>query len=324
MEYRRCGASGLLLPLVSLGLWHNFGTAAKRSQMKKLLFTAIDCGITHFDVANNYGPLPGSAEANLGHFLQRDLKNLRDSLVISTKAGYEMWDGPYGNWGSKKHLIASIDQSLKRLNLPYVDIFYHHRMDLSTPLEETLQALDQIVKSGKALYIGLSNYDGSTMAKASIILQKQGTPYIINQNRYSILDKTIEKNGLKSEVLKQKKGLIAFSPLAQGLLSGRYLQEIPADSRMKTDGRFLNEGRLTPELLETLKALDLMARERGETLAQMALSYVASDKAVTSVLIGASKAEQIRENAGISVNAIFTDEERAKIDALASVAKPRA
>lgn len=245
LEYARCGKSGLKLPRVSLGLWHNFGDNNDFETMQKLCFTAFDNGITHFDLANNYGPPYGSAEINFGRILKQDLKKYRDELLISTKAGYDMWEGPYGNWGSRKYLIASLDQSLKRMGLEYVDIFYHHRMDKDTPLEETMGALNQIVQSGKALYVGLSNYDGETLAKASEILTQMHCPFIINQNRYSIFDRTIENNGLKKMAHKLNKGIIAFSPLAQGLLTDRYLKGIPEDSRIKTDGRFLKAEILT-------------------------------------------------------------------------------
>lgn len=317
MKYHRCGSSGLMLPEVSLGLWHNFGDTAVYENMKKLCFTAFDHGITHFDLANNYGPKPGSAEQNFGRILKEELGAYRDELIVSTKAGYEMWDGPYGNWGSRKYLLASLDQSLKRLGLDYVDIFYHHRMDPDTPLEETMGALDQAVKSGKALYAGLSNYDGPTMKKAYKILEELKCPFVINQNRYSIFDRTIEKNGLKDMAVKKKKGIIAFSPLAQGTLTDRYLNGIPADSRVKTDGRFLKESQLTEEKLSQIRALNEIAKERGETLSQMALKWVLKDGAVTSVLIGASKPQQILDNLKVLESAGFTQAELEKIDAAA-------
>ena len=243
MEYCRCGNSGLKLPAVSFGLWHNFGDDSDYENMKQLCFTAFDHGITHFDLANNYGPKYGSAEIHFGKILKEELNSYRDELLISTKAGYDMWDGPYGNWGSRKYLIASLDQSLKRLGLDYVDIFYHHRMDPDTPLEETMGALAQTVKSGKALYVGLSNYNGEKLAKASAILEDLKCPFVINQNRYSIFDRTIDQNGLKETAKRLKKGIIAFSPLAQGLLTNRYLNGIPSDSRVKKDGRFLKRER---------------------------------------------------------------------------------
>ena len=236
MQYNRCGKSGLLLPKVSLGLWHNFGSNGDYDNMKAMCFTAFDHGITHFDLANNYGPEPGSAEINFGRILKEDLGVYRDEMLISTKAGFDMWDGPYGNWGSKKYLTASLDQSLKRMGLEYVDIFYHHRMDPETPLEETMETLAQIVRSGKALYVGISNYDGVHMEKAATILKELHCPFIINQNRYSIFDRTIEKNGLKEAAVESGKGIIAFSPLAQGTLTNRYLNGIPSDSRIATDG----------------------------------------------------------------------------------------
>lgn len=314
MQYNRCGVSGLKLPAVSLGLWHNFGDTGNYDNMKAMCRTAFDHGITHFDLANNYGPAPGSAERNFGQILRDDLHPYRDELIISTKAGYDMWEGPYGNWGSRKYLIASLDQSLKRLGLEYVDIFYHHRMDPETPLEETMGALASIVKSGKALYVGLSNYDGPTLKKAAALLNDLRCPFIINQNRYSILDRGIEENGLKDASCELKKGIIAFSPLAQGLLTDRYLNGIPSDSRIAKDGRFLNESSLTPGRLSQLHALNELAAKRGQTLAGMALSWILKDKKVTSVLIGASKPEQITENLSILGHTDFTAQELQKID----------
>lgn len=305
LEYARCGKSGLKLPRVSLGLWHNFGDNNDFKTMQKLCFTAFDNGITHFDLANNYGPPYGSAEINFGRILKQDLKKYRDELLISTKAGYDMWEGPYGNWGSRKYLIASLDQSLKRMGLEYVDIFYHHRMDKDTPLEETMGALNQIVQSGKALYVGLSNYDGETLAKASEILTQMHCPFIINQNRYSIFDRTIENNGLKEMAHKLNKGIIAFSPLAQGLLTDRYLKGIPEDSRIKTDGRFLKAEILTEKKLMQIANLNEIAKQRGQTLAQMALAWILKDNIVTSVLIGASKPEQILMNLEAMDNIAF-------------------
>ena len=282
--------------------------------MKQLCFTAFDNGITHFDLANNYGPEPGSAETNLGRILKEELGAYRDELIISTKAGYTMWEGPYGDWGSRKYLLASLDQSLKRMGLEYVDIFYHHRMDPETPLEETMGALAQAVLSGKALYVGLSNYDGETLEKASAILQEMRCPFIINQNRYSIFDRGIEENGLKETAEKLEKGIIAFSPLAQGMLTNRYLNGIPSDSRVKTDGRFLNEASLTEERLTQIKNLNELAGQRGQTLAEMALSWILKDGQVTSVLIGASKPSQILDNIGALKNTSFSEEELKKID----------
>ena len=317
MEYRKCGESGLKLPTVSLGLWHNFGDNADYETMCKMCFAAFDHGITHFDLANNYGPAAGSAERNFGKILHEHMRAYRDEMIISTKAGYYMWAGPYGDRGSKKYLTASLDQSLKRMNLDYVDIFYHHRMDPDTPLYETMWALDSIVKSGKALYAGLSNYDGETMKQAADILNELHCPFVINQNRYSILDRTIEKNGLLESAIAKKKGLIIFSPLAQGLLTNRYLNGIPNDSRVKTDGRFLNEKSLTEEKLAKIKRLNAIAERRGQTLAQMALAWVYRVEGVTSVLIGASKPEQILENLKMTENLTFTKEELDEIDAIA-------
>lgn len=312
LEYARCGKSGLKLPRVSLGLWHNFGDNNDFKTMQKLCFTAFDNGITHFDLANNYGTPCGSAEINFGRILRQDLKKYRDELLISTKAGYDMWEGPYGNWGSRKYLIASLDQSLKRMGLEYVDIFYHHRMDKDTPLEETMGALNQIVQSGKALYVGLSNYDGETLAKASEI--QMHCPFIINQNRYSIFDRTIENNGLKEMAHKLNKGIIAFSPLAQGLLTDRYLKGIPEDSRIKTDGRFLKAEILTEKKLIQIANLNEIAKQRGQSLAQMALAWILKDNIVTSVLIGASKPEQILMNLEAMNNIAFSSEELKLID----------
>ena len=314
MQYNKCGESGLKLPAVSLGLWHNFGDNADYENMCKMCFTAFDNGITHFDLANNYGPEAGSAERNFGKILNEHLKSYRDEMVISTKAGYYMWQGPYGDLGSRKYLIASLDQSLKRMNVDYVDIFYHHRMDKDTPLYETMWALDQIVKSGKALYVGLSNYDGKTMKEASDILRELRCPFVINQNRYSIFDRTPEQNGIIDAAVTEKKGMIIFSPLAQGLLTERYLKGIPDDSRVKTDGRFLKEDSVSADYIEKAIRLNKIAKERGQTLAQMALSWVYAKEGVTSVLIGASKPQQIKENIGMANNSTFTKEELELID----------
>lgn len=313
MEYNRTGKSGLKLPMLSLGLWHNFGSTGNYENMKAMCFTAFDQGITHFDLANNYGPEPGSAEKNFGKIMRQEMYAYRDEMIISTKAGYEMWEGPYGNFGSRKYLLASLDQSLMRMDLEYVDIFYHHRMDPDTPLEETMGALDTAVKSGKALYAGLSNYDGETMKKACAILEDMRCPFVINQNRYSIFDRNIEKNGLKKAAVKEGKGIIAFSPLAQGLLTDRYLNGIPSDSRIQTDGRFLKEQTLE-EKIGQIRALNEIALQRGQSLAQMALSWVMKDGDVTSVLIGASRPEQILDNCGIVGHVHFSDEELKKID----------
>lgn len=312
--YNRCGASGLKLPAVSLGLWHNFGDTARYDNMKALCFTAFDNGITHFDLANNYGPEAGSAEKNFGKIMREELRSYRDELIISTKAGYTMWDGPYGDWGSRKYLLSSLDQSLKRMGLDYVDIFYHHRPDPETPLEETMGALASAVNSGKALYVGLSNYDGERLKKAAEILKELHCPFIINQNRYSIFDRTIEHNGLKETAAELKKGIIAFSPLAQGMLTDRYLKGIPEDSRIKTDGRFLTSSAVIEERLAQVKALSKIAESRGQTLAEMALAWVLKDSAVTSVLIGASKPSQILDNIKAVNNTSFTREELDEID----------
>lgn len=314
MKYHHCGNSGLQLPEISLGLWHNFGDTAAYENMKQLCFTAFDHGITHFDLANNYGPQPGSAELNFGRIIKEELKSYRDELIISTKAGYEMWDGPYGNWGSRKYLLASLDQSLRRLSIEYVDIFYHHRMDPDTPLEETMGALDQAVKSGKAIYAGLSNYNGAMLEKACEILEDLRCPFVINQNRYSIFDRTIEDNGLKEMAVAKKKGIIAFSPLAQGMLTDRYLDGIPFDSRVRTDGRFLKEDQISGEKIAQIRALKEIAESRDESLAQMALKWVLRDGAVTSVLIGASKPQQIVDNLKVLESTDFTQEELRKID----------
>lgn len=316
MAYNRCGNSGLKLPAVSLGLWHNFGDTSSYETMKQICFTAFDNGITHFDLANNYGPEPGSAEKNFGRILKEDLGQYRDELIISTKAGYDMWPGPYGNWGSRKYLLASLDQSLERMGLEYVDIFYHHRMDLETPLEETMGALAQAVTSGKALYVGLSNYDGETLERATAILEDLRCPFIINQNRYSIFDRTIENNGLKETAARLGKGIIAFSPLAQGLLTNRYLNGIPEDSRIMTDGRFLKKEALTEERLQQIRNLNGIAAGRGQTLAEMALSWVLRDGIVTSVLVGASRPGQVLDDIRAIQNVEFSQEELAKIDSV--------
>ena len=314
MVYRRCGRSGILLPAVSLGLWHNFGSVDVFSNFIQIAHAAFDHGVTHFDLANNYGPAYGSAEENFGRILKKGLGAYRDEMIISTKAGYDMWPGPYGNWGSRKYLIASLDQSLKRLGLDYVDIFYHHRMDPETPLEETMEALAQIVRSGKALYVGLSNYNGEKLTQAEAILKELHCPFIINQNRYSIFDRTVEQNGLKETAAKLHKGIIAFSPLAQGMLTDRYLHGIPEDSRIRTDGRFLKENALTQERLGQIRKLNGLAAERGQTLAEMALAWVLKDGIVTSVLIGASRPAQILDNIKALENTHFTEEELRIID----------
>lgn len=319
MQYNRCGKSGLKLPIVSLGLWHNFGDISSYDNMKQMCFTAFDNGITHFDLANNYGPESGSAEKHFGMILKEHFAPYRDELIISTKAGFDMWEGPYGDWGSRKYLIASLDQSLKRMGLDYVDIFYHHRMDPDTPLEETMGALDQIVKSGKALYAGLSNYDGETMKKACEILNNLRCPFIINQNSYNIFNRTIENNGLKKAARESGKGIISFSPLAQGMLTDRYLNGIPTDSRVMTDGRFLHKEQLGEDRISVIRKLNDLASKRGETLAQMALKWVVKDSDVTSVLIGASKPQQILENLKVMQAADFSDEELKLIDDICGI-----
>jgi len=308
MKFRKCGKSGLMLPEVSLGLWHNFGDTGNFENMKAMCFTAFDNGITHFDLANNYGPEPGSAEKNFGRILKEYFKPYRDEMIISTKAGYTMWNGPYGDGGSRKYLIASLDQSLERMGLDYVDIFYHHRMDPNTPLEETMEALSQIVRSGRALYVGLSNYDGQTLAKAESILKELHVPFIINQNRYNIFTRTIEENGLKSNSASLGKGIICFSPLAQGLLTDRYIKDIPEDSRIKTDGRFLKEKNVE-ENREKILRLNEIAKSRNQTLAEMALAWLLKDDDITSVLIGASKPSQILDNIKAIENTSFTADE---------------
>ena len=314
MDYKRCGRSGLKLPAVSLGLWHNFGSYDSYENSRKMCETAFDLGITHFDLANNYGPEYGSAERNFGTILKHSLGVYRDEMIISTKAGFDMWEGPYGDGGSRKYLMASIDQSLLRMGLSYVDIFYHHRPDPETPLEETMGALAQAVQSGKALYVGLSNYDGATMQQACAILKELHCPFVINQNCYSMLNRTIEQNGLLDACAEEQKGLIVFSPLAQGLLTDRYLHGIPADSRMRTDGRFLNEKQLTPERLQLLQKLQAAAQARGEKLAQLAMHWILRQPAVTSVLIGASKPEQVQDALEMVQQAPLTDADIQEIE----------
>lgn len=314
MRYKRCGKSGLMLPLVSLGLWHNFGDNGNFDNMKDMCHTAFNHGITQFDLANNYGPEPGAAERNFGKILKEDFLPYRDEMIITTKAGYTMWDGPYGDWGSRKYLMASLDQSLKRMGLEYVDIFYHHRMDPNTPLEETMEALAQIVRSGKALYVGLSNYDGPTLERAEKILSELHVPFVINQNRYNIFDRKIEENGLKETAARLEKGIICFSPLAQGVLTDRYLDGVPADSRVRTDGRFLKEAALDQEKMEKVRKLNAVAARRGQTLAEMALAWILKDGIVTSVLIGASRPAQILDNIKAIDHLTFSEEELQEID----------
>ncbi len=314
MTYNHVGRSGLKFPAVSLGFWHNFGSSGNYDTMKAMCRTAFDHGITQFDLANNYGPVYGSAETNAGRILAEDFKPWRDELVITSKAGYDMWPGPYGNWGSRKYLVASCDQSLKRLGLDYVDIFYHHRMDPDTPLEETMGALDFIVRSGRALYAGISRYDQAYTARAIELAKQMGIPLVVNQQRYSIFDRGIDQNGVKQYCRDSGLGIIAFSPLAQGLLTDRYLDGIPADSRMAKDGRFLKSGSLTEERLRQIRALNSLAAERGQTLAQMALAWVLRDGDVCSVLIGASRPEQILDDIRALDNCDFTAEELQRID----------
>lgn len=314
MTYNRSGNSGLKLPAVSLGLWHNFGNTSDFENMKRMCYTAFDKGVTHFDLANNYGPYAGAAEENFGKILKDDFAPYRDEMIISTKAGYYMWPGPYGDFGSRKYLLSSLDQSLKRLGLDYVDIFYHHRPDPDTPLEETMGALASAVKSGKALYVGLSNYDGERLSAATEILADLKVPFVINQNSYSIFNRTIENNGLKETSFRLGKGIIAFSPLSQGLLTDRYLFGIPSDSRVKTDGRFLKESSITEQRLGQIRRLNDLAQSRGQTLAQMALAWVLKDGIITSVLVGASKPEQILDNIKATENLSFTEEELKLID----------
>ncbi|MFR7643338.1 aldo/keto reductase [Eubacterium sp.] len=314
MKYSRCGNSGLMLPQVSLGLWHNFGSNGNFDNMTEMCYTAFDNGITHFDLANNYGPVAGAAEENFGRILKRGLDAYRDEIIISTKAGYGMWQGPYGDGGSKKYLVASLNQSLKRMGLDYVDIFYHHRPDPNTPLEETVRALDGIVKSGKALYIGISNYNREQTMEAVKLFNEYGTPFIINQRRYSIFDRTIENDGLKDYAASNGIGVITFCPLEQGVLTDRYINGIPEDSRVRTDGRFLKENAITEEKINRVKALRKIAAKRGQTLAQMALSWILRDGDITSVLVGASRPSQILDNIGCINNTEFSKEERKAID----------
>ncbi|KFF30888.1 aldo/keto reductase [Bifidobacterium bombi] len=313
LDYQRCGKSGLMLPPVSLGLWHNFGDTGNYDTMRRMMFTAFDNGITHFDLANNYGPEPGSAEVNAGRILHKDFAGHLDELVISTKAGFEMWEGPYGNWGSRKYLLNSLDQSLERLGLDHVDIFYHHRMDPKTPLEETMGALATAVSSGKALYVGLSNYDGQTLEEAAKILDELHVPFIINQNRYNILDRTVERNGLKETARRLGKGLITYSPLEQGILTDRYLKGVPSDSRAARGEMDASEVDRTAAKVVKLNEI---ARRRGQSLAQMALAWLLQDDTVTSVLVGASRPEQILDDLKAVGNTEFSTDELKSIDAI--------
>lgn len=320
MAYRRCGDSGLKLPAISLGLWHNFGDTTLLENSRQLVQHAFNLGITHFDLANNYGPPPGSAECNFGRILHEDFHSLRDELIISTKAGYTMWDGPYGDWGSRKYLIASLDQSLRRMGMEYVDIFYHHRPDPETPLKETMRALDHIVRQGKALYVGLSNYPAAQAREAIDILNDLGTPCLIHQPKYSMFERWVE-DGLLDVLQEKGVGSIAFSPLAGGQLTDRYLQGIPADSRAASGSRFLNPEQLTTQKLDIVRALNALAQRRGQKLSQMALAWVLRDDKVTSVLIGASKISQLDDAVGMLQNRHFTADERAEIDAILSSTK---
>ena len=314
MRYHRVGRSGLKFPAVSLGLWQNFGSRDRYENSREMCRTAFDLGITQFDLANNYGPVYGSAEETFGKIMEADFRPYRDELVITSKAGYDMWDGPYGNWGSRKYLMASLDQSLKRMKLDYVDIFYHHRMDPETPLEETMQALADIVRSGKALYAGVSNYDLEYTKRAAELLKELHCPFIVNQRRYSIFDRTIEEDGVKKYCKEAGIGIIAFSPLAQGILSDKYLHGIPHESRIGKELRYLDQTALTEEKMKKVEALNELAQQRGETLAQMALAWVLKDDEVCSVLIGASTPEQIRENAAIVGAPAFSEEELCNIE----------
>jgi L-glyceraldehyde 3-phosphate reductase len=315
MKYRRCGKSGIQLPLLSLGLWHNFGDVDDFENSRKLLRTAFDNGITHFDLANNYGPPYGSAEKNFGKIFTEDFKKYRDELIISTKAGWDMWPGPYGNFGSRKYLIASLDQSLKRMGLDYVDVFYHHRPDPETPLEETMGALDQIVRQGKALYVGISQYSAEETAKAAALLKKHGTPFLIHQPRYNMLDRWVE-NGLMDILEKEGIGSIAFSPLEQGILTSKYLKGIPQDSRAAIEGGYLDKSIITHALINKVKKLNEIASSRNQSMAQMAIAWLLKDERVTSVLIGVSKVSQLQDNLETLNNLDFSKEELQQIETI--------
>jgi len=315
MQYRRCGRSGIKLPAISLGLWHNFGGVDVEENFRSILHLAFDSGITHFDLANNYGPPPGSAETNFGKILWEDFKNYRDELIISSKAGYTMWDGPYGDWGSKKYLVSSLDQSLKRMKLDYVDIFYHHRPDPETPLEETMQALDLIVRQGKALYAGISNYPADKAAHAIAILKELGTPCLIHQPKYSMFERWVE-DGLMDVLGQEGVGCIPFSPLAQGLLTDKYLHGIPEDSRAARATGFLQKAAITDHRLDQIKKLNDIAKKRGQSLAQMALAWLLKDERVTSVLIGASKPAQLADSLKCLDNIEFSTEELSAIETI--------
>lgn len=315
MIYNRCGQSGLKLPAISLGLWHNFGHVDDYQTARQMLFAAFDNGITHFDLANNYGPPPGSAEENFGKILTQDFKDYRDELILSTKAGYLMWPGPYGEWGSRKYLLASLDQSLKRMQLDYVDIFYSHRPDPDTPLEETMMALDQAVRSGKALYAGISNYNPDQTLEASKILRELGTPCLIHQPKYSMLDRWVEK-GLLNVLEKEGIGCIAFSPLAQGLLTDKYIKGIPKDSRAAKPHGFLRKEQITAAVIKKVKQLNDLAKKRGQSLAQMSLAWLLKDPRVTSVLIGARTVTQLKDSLATLDNLEFSKEELKKIETI--------
>lgn len=318
MPFKRCGRSGLDLPVISLGLWHNFGGVNSLENAREMIHKAFDLGITHFDLANNYGPPPGSAEKTLGHILSQDFIYYRDELIISTKAGWGMWPGPYGDFGSRKYLIASLDQSLKRLDIDYVDIFYHHRPDPKTPLEETMQALDFIVRSGRALYVGISSYDPEETRKAAKILNDLGTPCLIHQPSYSMLNRWIE-NGLTKVLQNEGIGCIVFSPLAQGMLTSKYLNKIPEDSRAANKHGFLTKDQITDDVIKKAKELNIMAQERGQSLAQMAIAWVLRLPQVTSALIGASNRNQIEDCVNATKNLSFSDEELKRIDSILSL-----
>ncbi|MGA9324579.1 MAG: L-glyceraldehyde 3-phosphate reductase [Salegentibacter sp.] len=313
MQYRRCGKSGIMLPLLSLGLWHNFGDKDDFENARKLLRTAFDNGITHFDLANNYGPPYGSAEKNFGKIFKDDFSQYRDELIISTKAGWDMWPGPYGNFGSRKYLIASLDQSLKRMGLEYVDIFYHHRPDPDTPLEETMGALDQIVRQGKALYVGISQYNAQDTTRAAEILRQQGTPFLIHQPRYNMMDRWVE-DALLDTLETEGIGSIVFSPLNQGILTSKYLHGIPEDSRAARDGRYLKESQITPEVVEKVGKLNELAESRDQSLAQMAVAWLLKDHRVTSVLVGVSKTSQLHDNIEALQKLHFSKDELEKIE----------
>lgn len=315
IPYRRCGKSGILLPLISLGLWHNFGHSDDYKTARSILRTAFDHGITHFDLANNYGPPYGAAEETFGKILKQDFQTLRDELIIATKAGWDMWPGPYGNHGSRKYLIASLDQSLKRMGLDYVDIFYHHRPDPETPLEETMQALDHIVRQGKALYVGISQYSADQTAKAAKILKALGTPCLIHQPRYNMFDRWAE-NGLIDVLGNEGIGAIAFSPLEQGILTDKYINGIPKDSRALKDGRYLKKEQITSAIIEKVKQLDKIAKKRNQTLAQMAISWLLKDERITTVLVGVSKPEQLTNNVEATRNIQFSMSELNEIEVI--------